>query len=282
FEGEAGGVRERREARAVGESRGVFAAEDNGAEGEVDFVHETGLKERAIDFTAAFAEEAADVPLLTQPAEGEVEVQFAVAADFNLVGQRAEAFELRGACAVGGEDDDGREAVFEDFGARVEGAGSADDDAEVVFGEAAPQTGAAIFCAAGAQFHRREIDGARAGHDSVGGGAKFEQVRLVARAGERNEMAGRRGEFAVGGHGGVQINEYKAAFVGSWSPGHFKSRHCVETRTKPCLDGLNTESGMDTTFVVPSPGTMEYVLQVLAVKLVLYCTTWLKPLSDTN
>src|SRR5581483_8678386 len=139
FEGEAGGVRERREARAVGESRGVFAAEDNGAEGEVDFVHETGLKERAIDFTAAFAEEAADVPLLTQPAEGEVEVQFAVAADFNLVGQRAEAFELRGACAVGGEDDDGREAVFEDFGARVEGAGSADDDAEVVFGEAAPQ-----------------------------------------------------------------------------------------------------------------------------------------------
>lgn len=30
---------------------------------------------------------------------------------------------------------------------------------------------------------------------------------------------------------------------------------CVKTRTKPCLDGLKTESGMEIVFNVPSPMT---------------------------
>jgi hypothetical protein len=35
------------------------------------------------------------------------------------------------------------------------------------------------------------------------------------------------------------------------------SRHCVETLTNPCFEVPNTESGMDTFFVVPSPAMVE-------------------------
>ena len=50
----------------------------------------------------------------------------------------------------------------------------------------------------------------------------------------------------------------------SSKPSHFQSDaplqfpvYWVETRTKPCFDGLKTESGMGMVFNVPSPVTLE-------------------------
>ena len=207
FERQAGGIAEGGETGAVGEGRGGAAAEDHGAEGEVDFVDEAGLKEGVVDFAAAFAEEAFDVPLFAEPAEGEGEIQIAFAADFDFVGEGAELLELGGTGAVGGEDDDGGEAVIENLGFRIEGPCPADDDAEIVFGEAAAQSFLPIFESAGAEFDGGQVHGAGAGHDGVGGGAEFEEVFLVAGAAEGDEMAVGGGEFAVGGGGDVQENE---------------------------------------------------------------------------
>ena len=57
---------------------------------------------------------------------------------------------------------------------------------------------------------------------------------------------------------------------------------CVETRMKPCLDGVKTESGTETAFNVPSPAMVELVCQSPATRFVRYRMLWLKPDCDWN
>ena len=167
------GPGKRGESLAVGEGRGVASAEDDRAEGEVNFINEAGLEERGIDFAAAFAEETLDLPFTAQPAECGGKINLGFAADFYFVGERTQLSQLGVGRAGGGEDDDGGEAVLEDFGLRVKGAGAADDDAEVEFGEAGAEALTAVFGAAGPEFDGGKVHGARTGHDGVRGGAEF-------------------------------------------------------------------------------------------------------------
>ena len=55
----------------------------------------------------------------------------------SIRGQLAQCLQAVRACLAGGQNDDGREFVPEDFRRRVDRAGAGDDDAEVVFRQAA-------------------------------------------------------------------------------------------------------------------------------------------------
>lgn len=69
----------------------MIATENDRAQGDVNFIDETGFKEAGIDFAAAFAQQPLHLPFFTKPAEREGEIDFSFAADFNLVGDRAQA-----------------------------------------------------------------------------------------------------------------------------------------------------------------------------------------------
>ena len=209
------GFGERGKTLTVGKGGGAIAAEDDGTKGEVNFVDEAGLEECRVDFAAAFAQQAFDVPFAPKPAERGGEIDLGFAADFDFVGKRAQLAQLRAGYAGGGEDDDGGKAVLKNFGLRIEGARAADDDAEVEFRETGAEALTAVFCTAGAKFDGGKVHGARAGHDGVRGGAEFKEVALVAGAAEGDEMAAGRGELAVRRGGGVQIDEGKGAGEGA-------------------------------------------------------------------
>jgi hypothetical protein len=206
----------RGKALAVGEGGGVIAAENDRAESEVNFINKAGLEERGIDFAAAFAEEALDFPFAAQPAERGGKINLRLAADFYFVGERAQLLQLGAGRAGGGENDDGRETVLEDFGLRVKGAGAADDDAEVEFGESGAEALTAVFRAAGPELDGGKIHRARAGHDGIGGGAEFEEMALVAGAAEGDEMAAGGGELAVRRGGGVHKDKGQGAGAGAF------------------------------------------------------------------
>jgi hypothetical protein len=212
------GFRERGKPLTIGQGGGVVAAEDDRAQGEVNFMDEAGLEDRGIDFATAFAEQAPDFPFSAQPAECVVKINLRFAANFHLVRKGAKLAQF-GAGAGGGEDDDGGKAVPEDFGLWVEGTGAADDDAEIEFGEAGAEALTAVFRAAGAEFDGGKVHGARAGHDGVRDGAEFEEVTLVAAAAEGDEMAAGGGELAVRRDGGVHKNEGQGAGMGAFHDG---------------------------------------------------------------
>lgn len=101
--------------------------------------------------------------------------------------------------------------MLEDFGVGIEGAGPADDDAEIEFGQPGAEPLTAVFCAARAEFDGGKVDGARAGHDGVRIGAEFEKMALVAGAAKGDEMARGGGELAVRRGGAVYENEGQGA-----------------------------------------------------------------------
>jgi hypothetical protein len=194
----------------------VASAEDDRAQRRVDFVDEARFDKSAVDFASAFAEQAFDLPFLAQPAQRGGKINFALAADFHFIGERAETPQFCGGRASSGQDDDGRETVLEDFGVGIERARAADHDAEVVFREAGAETLTAVFHTAGAELDGREVHRARAGHDGVRGGAEFEEMFLVAAAAEGDEMARGGRELAVGRGGDVQKDKGQRAAGFHW------------------------------------------------------------------
>ena len=109
--------------------------------------------------------------------------------------------------AARGENDDRREIALEDFGVGVDGAGAADNDAQVEFRQTAPQAQAAVFGGAGSQGDGVRIHGARAGHHGIGSGAQLEQMLLVTPASEGgNEPIG-CGDLPVRRHRHVDQDE---------------------------------------------------------------------------
>ena len=93
----------------------MVAAEDDGAQGEVNFMDKADFEKRGIDFATAFAEETLDFPFAAQPAERGGEINLSFAADFYFVGKRTQLAQLGAGYARGGEDDDGGEAVLGRF-----------------------------------------------------------------------------------------------------------------------------------------------------------------------
>src|SRR5262249_20114522 len=148
-------------------------------------------------------------PFFSQPAQGEIEIQFPFAANLHGISKFMKFAELALRSTLRCENDDRRETMFEDFSARIDGAGAADDDAEVVFGQAPLEARTAVFRTARAELDGAEIDRARARHDGVGSGAQFEQMPLVTLAAEGDKMAIGRRKLAIGGGGNVQKNERK-------------------------------------------------------------------------
>jgi len=204
---EAGGLGEVLYSRATGEGGGGAATVNEGADGEVDFVDEVQFEERGVEFAAAFEEESFDAALFAKPAQGGGEVELAVTEDFDFVGHGAKAAQAGRSGAGGGEDDDGGETMAEDFGGRVNGARAADDDAEVVFGQAALEAETAVFGGSRPEVNGECVGGARAADNGVGGGAEFEHVAAVAEAAEGFEGTTGGCDFAVGGDGGVEKDE---------------------------------------------------------------------------
>ena len=98
-----------------------------------DFIHQTGPEQGVIQFAAAFAEQAFDAPFPPQPAQCGAKIDFVPAANFHLVGHGSQLAQLRFRCPPGGQNDDGRETMFENFRAGIERAAAADDDAQIVF-----------------------------------------------------------------------------------------------------------------------------------------------------
>ena len=97
--------------------------------------------------------------------------------------------------------------MAENFRPGVNAPGSAGDDAQIVFRQAAPEAEAAIPGRARSQGHGKRIDGVRAGHDGVGGGAQFQHLPVGTAAAEGSETAAGRCDFPVRRHGKVEVDE---------------------------------------------------------------------------
>jgi hypothetical protein len=202
-----GGIGQPGSAGAVGNGRSGAAAEDFRAKGKVEFIHEAGAEERAIQFAAALADEASDVPFLAQPSKRAPEVNFGFAEGSYLVCQGAEFLEPARAGACSRENDDRREALLKDLGIGVHGAGAADDDPQVVFGQAGAKTMAAVFSWTGPEVDGIEVHSAGACDDGVSGCAEFKQVVFIPLAAKGGDGAVGGGDFAVGCDGHVDKNE---------------------------------------------------------------------------
>ena len=130
---------------AVSDGGGVAATDDLRAEGEMDFVHEIGAEEGAVQFATAFAEEAFDFPFFAKPMESSDKIELLLSEGFYFVSDLFEAFEAALGNGASGQDDDWGEAVAENVRRWIDGAGTADDHAKVVFGETAAKTHFAIL-----------------------------------------------------------------------------------------------------------------------------------------
>lgn len=82
------------------------ATEYEGADGEVNFSHKTGLEKRGVQFPAAFAEQSLNSPLFPQPAQCGGQVEFVPSENFDFIRHGPKAAQPGGRDAGGGENDD--------------------------------------------------------------------------------------------------------------------------------------------------------------------------------
>src|SRR5262249_35257046 len=126
------------------------------------------------------------------PTKGVTKIDFMFATDFHGVGQLSQTPQAGIRGARGCEDDDGGEAVAEDFGAGIQRARTGNHHAQIEFSQTAAQSLLLETGAAGPELYGTEVHRAGAGHDGVGGGAQLEEMFLVAFGGEWDEMPGGR------------------------------------------------------------------------------------------
>lgn len=209
------GFGELADADAVRDGGRGASAEDLRANREVKLIDDADADEGVVECSAAFAEETIYFPSTTQVTECAREVDLSFSADDDVVGELAQRGEFLRAGALGREDDDRREVMAKNFRARIDGTGAADDDAEVVFGEAVLHAQSLESKSAGIKFGVALLDGARAGHDGVGSGAKFVEMCEIMLAAEGGDGAIGRGDLALGGHGHVDEDEGAGRVCGS-------------------------------------------------------------------
>ena len=85
----------------------LSSAENFRADGQMNFVHQTGAEQCVVQFAAAFAKQPSHVPFGSQPAQCRAKIDFRFAADFHFVGHGAELVQLFFASALRGQNDDG-------------------------------------------------------------------------------------------------------------------------------------------------------------------------------
>src|SRR5688572_19974012 len=103
----------------------MLPAEDVRANGEMQLIDETGAKDRAVDFTAAFAEQALHVPFPSEPGEGGAQIDFVATKTFHVGCQALKCVKPPLGNATAGEHDDRGGPLFEDAGVRVDAAAAA-------------------------------------------------------------------------------------------------------------------------------------------------------------
>ena len=131
----------------VGNRWSMASAENFLANCQMQFIYQTGADQSVIQFAAAFAEQPFDAPFFPQPPERNPEVDFFPAANFHFVGQRAKSLKSGCFCPACSQDNDGRKTMFEYFSMRIDRTRAADNDAQIVFRQAA-------FKPLSPEFHR--------------------------------------------------------------------------------------------------------------------------------
>ena len=106
--------------------------------------------------------------------------------------------------------------MAEDFRARIDGAGAADDDAEIVFSESVFDAQSLEAHSTGTELGVALFNGAGTGHDGIGGGAQFVEMFEIALAAEGGDGAIGRGDLAIRRHGHVDQDEGAGGVCGSW------------------------------------------------------------------
>jgi len=114
---------------------GVASANKLQTESEVQFVHQPGAEQGIVQLAAAFAQQSFERPIAHGASAMRREIDYTPAADFNLVGNGLQLQQLCFRCPAGGEDDDGREPVFENFRVGIERAAAAHNDTQIVPGQ---------------------------------------------------------------------------------------------------------------------------------------------------
>ena len=203
------GVLEAREASTVRDGWGFAPAENQRADRQVQFIHEAGAEEGVIQFTASLAQQALDFPLVAQPCQRVVEIEFLLSTDFHGIRNGAKGPQPRRASLLGGEDYDWGEALRKNVRPRVEGTGTRDDDAEVSLGQTALKPEPTVLLAAGSETDPVQVHCPRSAHDSVGGCAKSIELFLVAPAAEGGDETVGCGDFPVGRSRHVDEYEWK-------------------------------------------------------------------------
>lgn len=219
FQFELGGVGEAHDVVTSGDGGGRATADYFRADGEVELIDQAGVEQGGVQFSSAFAEQAADVPMFPQDRERGREIDLFVAAEDCRIEQVAEFLQPAAKSFRGGYHKNRRKPVLENGGARIDGAGAADNDAQAVVTEAVRAAHFFETLAASPQQHFVQVQRACAGHDGVGGRAELVEVFHVAFASERGDGAVRRGDFAIGGH--RHVHEHK------WTPGVMRGWWCV-------------------------------------------------------
>ena len=100
------GLGETGKAVAVADRRGISAAKNFRANGEMQFVDDSGAKESVVQLTSAFTQQTFDVPFLAQPLKATAEIEFSLAANLYIVCEPAHALKPAMAGRPGGQNDD--------------------------------------------------------------------------------------------------------------------------------------------------------------------------------
>src|SRR5207244_6347890 len=104
---------------------------------QMKLVHEITPEEGVIDFTAALAQEALHLPYFAQPVEGGLEIHFGFSEDRQFSTQVAQLSDPTFVSSLSCENDDRREALFENFGLRIYCSQAAGDDPQIVLRQSA-------------------------------------------------------------------------------------------------------------------------------------------------
>ncbi len=203
FEPKTGRLADEIHPATVGHGRSITATEHQRGNRLVHLIHNTGPKEAFIELASAFAEQAFDVIFLAQPLQGGLEVELLLSEDPDFVRDFGEPRNSFRRCGAADQNNNGREPVLKNGRIRVECAGSTDDDAQVVFGEAAFASPDSVLPRAGAEVNRGQIDRPRPSHHRIGGRAQLQQEALIARTAEGDEFACNRRQFPVHGCGNI-------------------------------------------------------------------------------
>ena len=133
FQLETGGGVQCFDSITIGDGGSPASAEDDRADREIKFVDQVCPEHGTIQFAAAFAKEASDLPFVAKPCEGCFQVQLGARGNEKIIRSFLECHEAVARSCFGREQDDGGEAFFENISTGTDRTRRAGDDAQVKF-----------------------------------------------------------------------------------------------------------------------------------------------------